>query len=72
MRRVGLVAGIGQMSHIQRNYFGRTEGKFHFDSVDMNGRVISNRITRTQGIKGNPLFIWLMTGTTGGLECIRN
>jgi hypothetical protein len=34
------------MSHVYRNYSGRTEGKFHFDRVDMNGRVISKWVKK--------------------------
>jgi hypothetical protein len=34
----------------------------------MKSRVISKWIRKTQSIEGNPLFTWLITGTTGGLE----
>jgi hypothetical protein len=56
------------MSRVYRNYLGRTEGKFHFDRVDMKSRIISKWIRKTQGIMRNFHFTWLMTGTTGGLE----
>jgi hypothetical protein len=34
----------------------------------MNERVILKYIKKTYSGKGDPLFIWFITGTTGGLN----
>jgi hypothetical protein len=39
---------IGEMRNTYRIYFGRTEGKYHFDRLDMNGREILKWIINTQ------------------------
>jgi hypothetical protein len=44
---VGLVAGMGYISNVYRYYFGRTEEKFHFARVDMNGWEILKWIRKT-------------------------
>jgi hypothetical protein len=51
-----------------KNNFGRTEGKYHFDRLYMNGRVILKWTEKTYSVKGKPVFIWLITKTTGGFE----
>jgi hypothetical protein len=67
MTLVGHIANTKAMRNTQNN-FGRTEGKYHFDRLDMNGRVILKWIEKTYSVKRNPVFIWLITKTTGGLE----
>jgi hypothetical protein len=49
-------------------HFGRTEGKYHFDRLDISGREILKWIVKTHSGKGNSVFIWLTTKTTRGLE----
>jgi hypothetical protein len=49
-------------------HFGRTEGKYHFDRLDINGREILKWTVKTHSGKGNPLFIWLTIKTIHGLE----
>jgi hypothetical protein len=45
------------MSHVYRNSFLRTEGKFQYDRADMHGRVISKWIKNTRYQKKSSIHL---------------
>jgi hypothetical protein len=67
IKGTGQAAVIRELQNALRIYIRRSEGKCHFDRLNMNEMVTLKCIKKISG-KGDPLLTWFINGTMGGLN----
>jgi hypothetical protein len=67
MRCAGHVALMGQVTNVYSMLLGKSEWKDHSEDLGIDGRIILKRILDNVR-KLWTGFIWLRTGTSGGLS----
>jgi hypothetical protein len=61
------IARIGEIINADISLVGKPEGNIHSEDLDMDGKIILEWILGKYGGKMRIGWIWLRTGTIGGL-----